>query len=495
MTARTRLSMMARSQSGVAMVTVLFVGSALTAVASMAAYTTIQELQAANDDRKAAASFSYAESGVDRLILELRRGKYTWGDIREAGCQRPALTLPDGVIGNGTYDVEMVAFDPLASTPANRFPIPPTGGACAAVADTSPRSVAPHYFAVTSTGQHPAARRVIRYVVVIKALNLPIGVYAESAAASGTPNMNNISMLTPGDVTGREKLGFTGLDPYYKVGDFWTTGFTAAQLAQPVPAAIHAVGHIFLKNLNQANNLEHRPGAPMNCTANKPGSPVGQSMWDQSGDGGVISGAACAGWLGSPPGPPPTSLFTKPNLDRVTPKPSLSDQDYLTLRDAAKQTGLYCFVPTTGVPQCTRGGTAGGSPVVTPGDVATPSPIPQNNFVAYFDFENALTPSTNLVSWTAPILGCNPTTPGRSVVIIIRNGSMRLESGIFVNGAFIAPEGTVELQGGATLNGTVIAKRFQTNGNPTIQLNECWVNNMPGPFLDVAPFQWSEIDR
>ncbi len=482
-------------QRGVAMTTVLFVGAALTAISSVAAFTTVQELRAGVDDRKASQALSIAEAGIDRMLEYIRSGTIGWGHIRLAGCDadHPALRLPAqqswlDATGRRRFEVELRVWNLTAG-------VDPCVGR-----PTDIRSDETLYFAITSTGFHPAATRVIRQLITIKPLNLPIGIYADRATASGTANMSNISLITPGNVTGREFLGFRGDDPYYTKGHFWpgisTTGNTGSQ---PIPAAVHAVGSIYLKNVENANGVEHSQGAPLNCTANDKGGVAGQSQWDQSGGGGDIPSAAAA-CPGQSTAPPPTSLFTLDDLTAVTPTPSLSDQDYLTLKQSAKRDGIYCFFPTGGGPQCTLLGgvyTFGGTVQQADVDLVVAR---NRTFVAYFDYEDPTEAlDANDVHWKANVEPCSDTPAlNTSVVLIVRNGSLTVEAAPeprFTNGVFILPEGRFRSAGNQTINGTIIAKEFDNRGTGTFSLNECWLNNMPGPFLDITPAQWMEVDR
>ncbi|HEX2195353.1 MAG TPA: hypothetical protein VHJ76_00385, partial [Actinomycetota bacterium] len=73
-------------EKGIAMMTVLFVGAAMTVVTSVAAMATIRDFRAGTDDRKATEALSYAEAGIDRLIHHIRGGTVGWGQLKQAGC-------------------------------------------------------------------------------------------------------------------------------------------------------------------------------------------------------------------------------------------------------------------------------------------------------------------------------------------------------------------------------------------------------------------------
>jgi hypothetical protein len=463
-----------RDQRGVAMITVLFIGAALTIVSSTAAFVTIQELRSSTDDRKASAALSYAEAGVDRLLLEMRRGSFDWGDIRLAGCDatHPAVRI-QGTIGNGSFDSSLTVYNPNGATAADRLP----PAACVG-RSTSPKEEA--FFAITSTGRHPAARRVVRQQLSIQPLGLPIGVFADRVDGNGTPVMLSISLVSPGNVVGRDKIGFTGNDPWYKLGDF----YPGLSTTTPIPAAVHAAGTVFDKG-----SSEHPPSP--NCGANTRGT-NGQSVWDGSGSGAPLS-SGCPAW-----GPtfPPTARFTSTDLNRVSPRPSLSEQDYMTLREAAKTSGLYC-TPSGGNFSCLRQGTATTiTGTVQPGDMG--GLVNVGSFVAYFDFPSGGNPfsNSNTVKFKAAIGPCSDDpAANRGVVLIIRNGSLSMQSGAVVTGAIILPEGRFDSEGNFTTHGTIIAKEFWLRGGATFEMSECWIRNMPAPFLDVTTGRWNEVDR
>src|SRR5918997_4715156 len=101
-----RLPKRIRDDAGVAMTTVLLMGAALTALTSTAVFVTVQDFRAGTDDRKAAEALAYAEAGVDRMVQYLRSASnLTYATLIRKGCADPALTLPQGIIGNGTFSV------------------------------------------------------------------------------------------------------------------------------------------------------------------------------------------------------------------------------------------------------------------------------------------------------------------------------------------------------------------------------------------------------
>jgi hypothetical protein len=492
-----------RDDAGVAMVTVILVGASLTVVASAGATIAIQDFRSGANDRRATEALTFAESGVDRMLLELRRGGYGWRRLNEAGCSLPPIAVPQGNLGSNRYYNAYLTVYKNDAVPENRLPVVGTWEpgqtwstandskpVCTSHDNVSPRT--PMLFAITSTGEHPTATRVVRQVVRISARGLPIGMYADSVnVQGGNPSAISISLITPGNVDGREKLEFTGYDPYYTLGYFWA----GQSMTVPAPAAVHARGTINCSKQACGDDQREHPG-PLNCTANA--SANGQSQWDQSGLGGSLSGLTkCPQWNGSPSAPPPYSSFSDADLERSRPTPTLAEEDYAMLKQAAKDRGLYCLM--TGSNNSGTCTSPSGS-FTTNGTIQNVSGV-GNHFVAYFDYPTTGDPfsSQRTVTWKMGVGPCTyDETTNKSAIIVVRYGSVDLTGKDEIVGAFFAPEGQAWLRGSGgivKIHGTTIAKRIDIGGNAEVLLSECWVMNMPNAFLQVRPLSWSEVDR
>jgi hypothetical protein len=487
------------NERGIAMMTVIFVGAAMTAITSMAALATVKEFRAGTDDMKAAGALSYAEAGVDRSIQYLR-GR-NWGVLRMAGCNDGAANLgridvPSGAVGKGQFDAWIKVFNPTGTDTATRYADGSTSTACT-TRPTTPKD--PLYVVIHSVGSHPAAKRVVEQVVKVEAIGLPIGVYANRIDVGGTPDIYNISMVSETTIKGREKLVFEGCDPYYTTEDFWPEmGITSAKCGAYAPAAAHAVSGIYLKQ--NATNPEFA-ASPMNCTANNnPGASDDyaryQSVWD--GDGTAGSGpftGACGPW-GNGPG---TSKFLETDMERVTPRPALTPEDHEAIKQTAQSEGIYCSIGST--TSCTRLGVSiPAANVWQDGDVAPIYTAGFNNIIAYFDFKTG-TETSNEIKWKADAWlepdGCSTTNPEltKSAVIVVRNGGVSLQNGASINGALIM-DGDFKFNGSVEFLGTIISKNVvNASGGMTFKLDSCWIQNMPTIFTSAQPIQWSEIDR
>lgn len=489
-----------RNERGVAMVTVLFTAAVLTVVSSTAAFVTIQEFRSSGNDQRGAQALAYAEAGVDRLMLLIRGEVWRWGDLNASGCDDPDangdptddddgdvalgtganddLVFVEGTIGgtNGTYRAELRHPDCPADTPSPRLP---------------------QRMSIFSEGEHPAARRVVEQGIEIRPKGLPVALYATSTITGGgvgsDTEVQQISLVTGGDVENRDRIGFVGDDPYYTKDDFYGNGDTS-----PIPAAAHSTGQLFCKFTSNCGGglREHfSPDTDLNCTANPNGDPRAQSAWDGSVNGGdLTSVAGCAGYAG---GKPPRSTFTEADKNRVAPTPALEDDDRRAMENRAKTSGLYCDY-TLASPKCTKAGGAQFNPPAPwqSGDLAG---LP-NSFIAFFEFPEGsdAKANSNLVKWRtswAPLCG----TPSKSVIFLIPNGSLELRgaggAGLSeVAGAVFAEEGVVDASSGIRFHGTIIADEIIMGASSSFLLDQCWLDNMPIAFLKVIPISWAEID-
>lgn len=501
-----------QDQRGVAMVTVLLIGSALTAVTSVAAFATIREFRAGRDDRRATEAIAIAEAGIDRMISHIKSGLLTYNQLNTAGCSKPAVTLPPGNIGAGSYAVELTVYDPAAD-PANRMPIPPASGACAN------RPTSPHpgqdgldrtYFQITSVGTNTNAVRKLRQVIALEPVGLPVGIYAHAFSPKAHPRFSTVTVISETTFLDRAKDAFLGTDSYYLMRDLFPDGVTGRSINERVPAAAHAVQGIFLKN---STNPEFTgpPNGTKNCTANSDGPPAesnpSQSLWDSdgsSGAGAITSGCPAVGGDPGQVGYPNSSVFTQEQLERFA-RPRLSEEDHQTLKENAKLFGVYCTFPGfggTGNTQCVVNGvnqpvnqsTYGG----VGGYIATLLGT-RNSFITYFEFRSGTPTQNNLDQMFPSVWPCDPDPAlTKSIVAVVRNGGINWTgaAGQQINGALIM-DGDFRATGGLTLNGSLISLGTVEFGSSsqTMQLDECWVQNMPGPFFRVVPGQWSEIDR
>ena len=475
-----------RTEAGVAMMTVLFIGSVLTVVAGTASFVAIRQLKSDSASQKGSQAIAYAEAGLDRMLSELKKGTFPLTTVMTAGCATPPSSLPAGRVGGGTYSAEIAVYNanatpqvpPSPYNPATNPSSPPCQGR-----STSPRT--PQTYAVTATGRSGSATRAVRGVVTITGSGLPTGVFVNNMNVNGNPDFTNISVFARGDVFGREKMGFSGDDLFFTKQDVYGSGAGVGQ----VPAAVHATGAIYL-TLNSKRGVEHPPSP--NCAANPRGT-ANQSVWDGSGLGATLT-TGC----GHPAGYPPTSKFTDADMQRLSGSSTptrLEESEDLALKAAAQGGGLYCSISTAGG-ACTKGGQPWTLPpggVITDAALASGAGVLPPAYVAYFEYTTG-SPMSQSITWNASS-GAGACEAGRSTVLVVKNGGATFRSNGSLIGDVIAPDGVVDSAGGYTITGTVMARELRLRGTARFNLTPCFIQNPPSPLMNVTTGRWSEVDR
>ena len=492
-----------RGQSGVAMITVLFVGATLTVLTTTAAFMSVRGLQSTSADAQSARAMAAAEAGLERFMLDIKRGAIAIGSMKTAGCDTPPIALPPGTLGPGTYNVELTIYEP---TQAKKVPDSPWVVGNKDIPPCTPRN-SPNLYAVTATGTQGAGTRVVRQVIraIPGKSKFPLGIYADKIDANGNPDLNNISVFTRGDIVGRGKMSLSGIDANYTMRDVydqsafggfsWSGGLT---WDSNIPAAVHATGEIYAKGAT-TRGREHPP-VP-NCTANdtRNGGYVLQSEWDGSAcsgcaSNGVLTSDVCGGLAGYPP----TAKFTQADLDRIAQVRNFTEDEYASLRASSQATGIYCNFATA-VNQCWKNGVAGPPDQNwQDGDLPTTSAT----LIAYFDFPASANTSGNSITWSATwraISGvmCNDANPAdnRVLVAVVRNGNFHLGANAQVTGAVLTPEGDFDSTGSPILHGSVTARTFRVRGNATFESSSCFAAQLPTTSSELTVEGWSEIDR
>lgn len=501
---RSRSRLWPANERGVAMITVIFVGAALTVVAATASFATIQELGITNDDRLSAQALSHAEAGIDRAIGYIRaggsadEGNVTWSELMLSGCAGSDPFSLTGDVGNGSFEVEIVRPTPLATCDASAVPFPNES----------------QDLNITSTGTSGTATRTVRQEARIGRTELPIGLLTTSdvnvnGAGAGNPaRIRRISLITEGNLVDRDFIAFEGFDPWYSQDDFYDNGKEATcregqvcTSAQHLPAAAHSTKVITCAAGGQGNNpgpcgttkTEHDDDHPVSCNANPRGT-AKQSAWDGSTRGAVTDGsvAGITSCTGSAVGVPPTTKYPAAGVPAI-PIPQLTEEDHENLKSQALTSGLYCTLT-----KCRfRGGPEQNFTGTVAGNEAGFDTLP-DNFTAYFDFPDSgyPQPPSNKVSWSADVGPCDPDPDdNKSVIIVVRHGNFSVSGGTQLAGALIAQQGDVSFAGGAGINGSVLARQLTMAGNANFTLDDCALRNLVNPFLDLTPIRWLELDR
>lgn len=490
------------NELGVAMVTVLFVGAALMVLTTTAALVSIRGQQATNADAQSGRAMAAAEAGLERFMLDVKRGAVPISSMKEAGCAAPPVALPPGTLGAGTYNVELTIYEP-AQNP--KVPASPWAVANDSAPPCSTR--ASNLYAITAIGKQGSGTRVVRQLVRATPgkSKFPLGIYADRIDSNGNPDMNNISVFTAGDIVGRGKLSFSGIDENYTMRDVYDEsafgGFSWAgglNWGSNIPAAVHATGEIYVKGMNNRGR-EHPPGP--NCTVNdtRNGGYALQSEWDGSACSGCANnGAITTDVCGGLAGYPPTARFTQADLDRIAQVRNFTEEEYASLKATAQASGIYCDF-SAAINDCWREGVLGAPDRTwTQGELPTGS----STLVAYFDFPYSTNTSANTISWSASwkaLSGamCNATNPAdnRLLIVVVRNGNFHFGGNAQVTGAILVPEGDFDSTGTPILHGSVTARTFRVRGNATFESSSCFAGALPTTTSELSFAGWSEVDR
>lgn len=492
-----------KSERGVAMVTVLFVGAVLTVVAATASFSAIQELSTSNDDRVASQALAHAEAGVDRAVVGIRRGgagdlpidigSWPWKLIMQSGCPNKPLLRVTGNVGNGTFTAEV--------RPQTQY--------CDDA--TVPLPNQPQRVNITSTGVAGGSTRTVMQEVRLLNTSLPIGLFASADVnVNGAGNNNparirNVSLVTGGNLQGRNFIAFESFDPWYTQQDFYGPSFPDVRCPQTggapncsiaqghLPSAAHSEKVITCQGNGPCGSttVEHdlTDDHPLSCNSNPNGSVANQSAWDGSVNGAPTAGALCGN---TSVGAPPTTKYPADGVDPIV-IPTLSEEEHQNLKAQALDSGLYCTLTRCRI----RGGAEFNNAGSWSGNEAGWNTLPQN-FTAYFDYTPTAfpPPQSHTVNWSTTIGPCNNTsTLNRSAIVVVRNGSFSMSGGNSLAGAVIAQEGRATFAGGSAINGSVLAREITMSGNSNFTIDDCALKNLLNPFIDVTPIRWTELDR
>jgi hypothetical protein len=495
-------SWMRTNERGVALVTVLFVGATLMVLTTTAALVSVRGLRATTADAQSGRALAVAEAGLERFMLDVKRGAVPVASMKEAGCGSAPIALPPGTLGPGTYAVELTIYEP---TQTKKVPTSPWSIANDSAPPCSTRTS--NLYAITATGRQGSGTRVVRQLVRATPgkSKFPLGIYADRIDSNGNPDMNNISVFTAGDIVGRAKMSFSGIDENYTMRDVYdATAFGGFSWAgglnwdSPIPAAVHATGEIYLKGTNNRGR-EHPPSA--NCTANdtRNGGYVLQSEWDGSAcsgctNSGAITSDTCVGLAGYPP----TARFTQADLDRIAQVRNFTEEEYASLKATAQTSGIYCDF-SAAVDDCWKNGVLGASDKNwSTADLPTTS----STLIAYFDFPYSTNTSGNNITWSATWTAlsggmCNLTNPAdnRTLVAVVRNGNFSFGGNAQVTGAILVPEGDFDSTGTPVLHGSVTARTFRVRGNATFESSSCFASSLPTTTGELSFAGWTEVDR
>lgn len=424
---------------GIAVITVLLVGTLMSILAVSTLSISTGNLKNAGRDRVAGGALGAAEAGLAQAVNHMR--------VASLACLSgaPACVTPD----------------PWASATGVEVALPDGRKAQVKITVVQPLklpTVKTARFSITSTGRAGSGPglRVAKQEVTLKPLDFPLSVYANQIQLTGTPSTFQQSVLSKNCIGGREKMSFK--DP--------ATGANAIDAAYGIPAAAHSEDAIYEKTCPGKNT--DRIHHSSTCNPLYP--------YDQDKLGGPKpdgSGTLPSPCLGAGGAYPQTSYFGPGDVEKfgatdITPLlPALKAQ--------AASMNQYWTSATGWTP---------------------PNPGIYPHAVIYFKLGKDQTLSLQseldgyLYDCAAP----------KSVVIVVEHegvgsGGLHMNSNNALAGAIFVPRGNFQYNGGASFTGPIFANTIDKwNGNAKSQLTQCYLDNFPPGLLDLGIEDYREVD-
>ena len=456
-----------RQDDGSAIVLTMVVLAVLTGLGVTVFALSANNLGNARLDRQASSALANSEAGVAQAISYIKnRGvgqlacapncnaANPWGEAPASvdGDTHPSMQVT--LANQEVYSVWIETVQPLQPTVAGLYRIHSVG----------------------NSGSGPGSRTV-EVDVQVTPFDFPLAVYADSVQAGGDGSITTESLFSKGCIFKRDKINFAGIDPVYNI-----------------PAAAHSSQYITDSQAtgsscaaNDDKNIHAPDGStPKPCNTAYP--------HDQDRQGGPLASTSC---LGSGGAYPQTSLISSDadlkaqfgfNLSGLSP--GQLDQ----LRTAAQEQGFY-FTNTAAIPNVLQQDAAATS---------HPNPVLFYEFASSVGSNNRLVDLNDLndVAYGRPpqVGSSSPSCHSRNVIIVVINGDLRLNSNsqlvasVFAMGP--SPYGEVRKANGTSqLIGTVYAKSIDLTGTADIDLDPCFLANLPGQLLNVKATTFREVDR
>lgn len=448
-----------RDDSGAALITVLLLLMALTAITTTVAVVTTNDTVSAGRDRQATGALATADAGVAAAFEYIR-----YNGVGGLNCLESDLAACSSNPAGWTNPTspQQVRVDGGSG--------PCVGGSICysvwigTVTKYDPPAVKTGRYRVHSTGYSgggPGAKAVVVDVAATPA-QFPIGVFGYQLTGNGGTLLSHEMLFTQDCVSPRydgsgNGTRFTGVDPYW--GE---------------PASANSTTYVSTdNNCGSGGRLHQSNPCPGNAAVNYDRSSLGAAITPSSG---------CANYGGSPISPQRTTTeFTLQMLqEQYGYRPGgLSDAEYEALRVRAVALGTYNVAPSTLVTKINDAVAAG---------VSHP--------VVYWDNGNVSLKESDIPTTFARTPGSACTAP-YSVTIIVRNGDLVYQGGnsTWRSLAVFVPEGNFRGNGGYNVLGTLFAQDLSLGGNEQWRLDDCFVDNMPGPLMNLEALTFMEDDR
>ena len=452
-------------EHGSAMVVTLMVMALVTALGTVLAAVTVENLRSARAAQQAGAALGAADAGLAQATAYLRAN-----GVRGLSCSpscagnpwgnrtSPASVSVPGVAGQAYR----VWIEPIAPYPAND----------------------PGLYRIHSTGAAKGdASRAVTADVQVTTTDVPRGIFARTVNGGGAASVARESIFSTGCVYDRSKIVMTGTD-----------------LAYGIPVAVHSSQIITDSNGSgqycpTTNKPIHR--TPPLYRDERPCDPL--NPFDQDLLGGSLSGTLCESAQSLYPdfyGPRDVDGDGENDVhgsriddDALTElfgirSPALSQAQLDELRTIAQSQGNYWNYASSNVWSSPDEAQA-----VMFFDLAATDPGGTVDLNDVAGFSRGL--GLGLLD-----AGC----PDKSLLIVIDGGNVRLNSNHRLFGSIFltssAPNGQVfKENGNSSFIGTLYADTINLAGTADISVDECFMANVSPALLEFTVQNYREVDR
>jgi hypothetical protein len=420
------------------------------------AFTATSELEIGARERRAEDAFVSAEAGLDSAASYFARNPTFTGGATSACLNNPLVV-----------DTASIPCEVSITSPSNgQLVYPPTGKP---FIEYTVLSRAKEGLTVTRT-------LAASYRLIVR--EIPFGMFVNgNVDLNGTPKITRESMLVNGVVSSREKLDTDwNTNNLFDDPDLGWRFHKDRILSNPPPdqcmdastgqmvgcAGVFSNFQIYQKNQQKASDEIH---------ASSP-SPYPRDR--DSHQAVVINNVA-------------QPVVTLPSNDVLEAMDGF--------RTIAKSQGLYYNFKNGN----------GSNIAMQPGDIGATTKTFPKNVVIYIDAD-----AGDTINWKVSLIPNSTSSDIKTAagvgslsgIIVVRGGSLEMESGDVWSGALFAPENQFRILGGVDCTCTIYAQGFSAQGgSSTIQLTPGWFQNLPAglvkitreAFLECEPFQPSAI--
>ena len=456
----------ATGDTGSAIILTMVVMAVLTGLGMTVFALSTDNLGNARRDRQASSALANSEAGVAQAVAYIKNrgvGKLAcapncnaanpWGESSLDGDAFPSTQVT--LANKETYSVWIETIQAMTPTVAGLYRVHSVG----------------------NSGTGPGARTV-EVDLQVAPFEYPLAVVADSVQAGGSGAITTESLFSTGCIFKRDKINFAGIDPVYGK----PAAAHSAQYISDSQATGSSCASTDTKNI-------HKPtgSTPKYCNTAYP--------YDQDKQGGPLAGTACE--TANATYGTTTSLIEDTddleeqygfNLDGLTA--AQIDQ----LRTSAQEQGFY-YTTTNAIPAVLQGDTTA---------LAYPNPV------IFYEFASSVNSNSRTVDLNdlsdvvygraTPLTAADAACHGRNVIVVVRNGDVKLNSNQTLVASVFAlgptPYGNVlKANGTSQLIGTLYARSIDLTGTADIDLDDCFLGNLPGQLLNVEPGAFREVDR